>query len=375
MAEVGRTLIVGGGIAGLSLAAALGQHGFQAELVERNPDWQALGAGLLVQANGMRVLRRLGMADAVCRAGTAVRRWMLVDQQGEVLSETDLEDLWGDVGPCIGITRARLQRVLVEGAGATPCRLGTSITSLVEDDRRVSVTFTDGSAGDYDLVVGADGIHSAVRDHAMGRVVPTFGGQIVWRSLAPIRLSGAPSVQMWLGDGCFFGMCSVGDGHTYGFGNTAHRRHHDPVAGRLRRLRDRFAAFGPGIASYLSRLDRDEQVHCSPIEWVEQERWHTSRVVLIGDAAHASSPMMGQGGNLAIEDAWVLAEVLRAAPTVERALAVYTERRRPRVDWVHRESRAVAEGFRMPPQVRNGVLRERGSAMLRHRFGPLVENP
>jgi 2-polyprenyl-6-methoxyphenol hydroxylase-like FAD-dependent oxidoreductase len=343
--------------------------------VERNPDRRALGAGLLVQANGMLVLRRLGMDDAVRQAGTAVRRWMFVDQQGEALSETDLEDLWGDVGPCVGIARAGLQQVLVEGAAATPCRLGTSITSLVEDDRRVSVTFTDGSTGDYDLVVGADGIHSVVRDHAMGKVVPTFAGQIVWRSLAPMRLPGAPSVQFWLGDGCFFGMCSVGDGRTYGFGNTAHQRHHDPVEGRLGRLRDRFAAFGPGVKEYLGRLGSDEQVHCSPIEWVEQERWHTGRVVLIGDAAHASSPFMGQGGCMALEDAWVLAEVLRAAPTVQSALATYAERRRPRVDWVQRESLAVAEGFRMPPQVRNGVLRQRGSAMLRHRFGPLAEDP
>jgi 2-polyprenyl-6-methoxyphenol hydroxylase-like FAD-dependent oxidoreductase len=375
MAEIGNVLIVGGGLAGLTLAAALERHGLRAELVERNPDWRALGAGLLVQANGMRVLRGLGMDQAVREAGTVVRRWLLVGQEGEILSETDLEELWGEVGPCVGIARASLQQVLVRGAAATPYRLGTSVTSLVEDDRRVSVTFTDGSTGDYDLVVGADGIHSVVRDLTMGKVVPTFAGQIVWRSLAPMRLPGTPSVQFWLGDGCFFGMCPAGDGRTYGFGNTAHQRHHDPVEGRLGRLRGRFAAFGPGVKGYLSRLESDEQIHCSPIEWVEQERWHTGRVVLIGDAAHASSPMMGQGGCMAMEDAWVLAEVLRAAPTVQSALAGYTQRRRPRVDWVQRESRAVAEGLRMPPQVRDGVLRERGAAMLRRRFTPLTEDP
>jgi 2-polyprenyl-6-methoxyphenol hydroxylase-like FAD-dependent oxidoreductase len=85
--------------------------------------------------------------------------------------------------------------------------------------------------------------------------------------------------------------------------------------------------------------------------------------------------MMGQGGNMAMEDAWVLAEVLRAAPTVRRALAAYAGRRRERVSWVHQQSRAIADAFRLPPRVRNGALRQRGSAMLHQRFGPLAENP
>jgi FAD-dependent urate hydroxylase len=118
-----------------------------------------------------------------------------------------------------------------------------------------------------------------------------------------------------------------------------------------------------------------EPGHGAPIEWVQLERWHAGRVVLIGDAAHASSPMMGQGGCLAIEDAWVLAEVLRAEPTVERALDVWAERRRPRVTWVHQQSRAVGDSLRLPPRVRDGFLRERGVEMLRQRFAPLIEEP
>jgi FAD-dependent urate hydroxylase len=368
-------LIVGGGIAGLTLAAALERQGFQAELVERDPGWRALGAGIAVQPNGMRVLRRLGMDRAVEAAGIPLRRWVFADQRGDVLCDTDLGALWGDVGPFVGIARTSLQRVLLGGASAVPSRLGTSITSLAQHDRRVSVTFTDGSTGDYDLVVGADGIHSAVRDHVAGGVVPEFARQIVWRSLAPVRVPGPPSVQMWLGEGCFFGLCPVGDGATYGFGNVTHPREHDPVQGRLERLRKRFAEFGTVVRDFLAGLETDEQVHCSPIEWVELERWHAGRVVLIGDAAHASSPMMGQGGCLAIEDAWVLAEVLRAEPTVERALDVWAERRRPRVTWVHQQSRAIGESFRLPPRVRDGFLRERGAEMLRQRFAPLIGEP
>ena len=375
MAEVRNILIVGGGIAGLTLAVALERQGFSAELVERSPDWRAVGAGLLVQANGMRVLRGLELDGAVLEAGTVVGRWVFADQHGNVLSETDLRALWDDVGPCVGIARAGLQQVLVGAVRATPCRLGTSITALAEDDGRVSVTFTDGSTGDYDLVVGADGIHSVVRDHTMGRVVPTFAGQLAWRSLARLSLPGPSSVQFWLGEGCFFGLCAVADGLTYGFGNAAGERRHDPVEGRLERLRRRFADFGGTVQDYLGCLQADEQIHTSPIEWVEDAAWRTNRVVLVGDAAHASSPMLGQGGCQALEDAWVLARVLRAEPTVERALAVYATRREPRVSWVQQQSRAVADAFRLPPQVRDDLLRQGGAAMLRHRLGPLTADP
>jgi 2-polyprenyl-6-methoxyphenol hydroxylase-like FAD-dependent oxidoreductase len=163
---------------------------------------------------------------------------------------------------------------------------------------------------------------------------PAYGGQMVWRSLAPFRPPEPDVVQFWLGDGCFFGLCPVGDGLTYGFGNAAGPRVRDPVQGRLERLRRRFAAFDAAVRDYLACLEGDEEIHCGPIEWLEPgERWRAGRVVLIGDAAHASSPMMGQGGCIAMEDACVLAEALCAEPALEDALDAYVRRRRPRVEW------------------------------------------
>jgi 2-polyprenyl-6-methoxyphenol hydroxylase-like FAD-dependent oxidoreductase len=108
---------------------------------------------------------------------------------------------------------------------------------------------------------------------------------------------------------------------------------------------------------------------------VEQEAWYTGRVVLIGDAAHASSPMMGQGGSLAMEDAYVLAEALCAEANLESALDTYVRRRTPRVSWVQQQSRAVADSFRLPPAVRNAALRTRGDQMMHERFRPLIAAP
>ena len=122
---------------------------------------------------------------------------------------------------------------------------------------------------------------------------------------------------------------------------------------------------------YLTSLDQDEQIHCRPIEWLGLDEWRSGRVVPIGDAARACSPMMGQGGCKAIEDAVVLAELLGLADHVGNALGAYVERRGPRVDWAGQQSRAVGESLGMPPGIRNAALRERGHAMFRHRFGPL----
>ena len=166
-----------------------------------------------------------------------------------------------------------------------------------------------------------------------------------------------------------------GNGQTYGFGNVTEPRFHDVVQGRLERLRERFAAFGRIVQEYLAALESDEEIHCSAIEWVEQTEWYTGRVVLIGDAAHASSPMMGQGGCLAMEDAYVLAEVLRSAASVETALAAYVSRRTPRVQWVWQESRAVAERFGLPLATRNAALRTRGDQMMQERYRPLIPAP
>jgi len=118
MAKIDAVLVVGGGVAGLTAAAALHRRGFRTELVERQKAWHALGAGFLVQANGMRMLRSLGLAAGVANAGSVVRRWQFCDEQGEVLSETDLEALWGDAGPCVGIERHALQRALLHFVNA-----------------------------------------------------------------------------------------------------------------------------------------------------------------------------------------------------------------------------------------------------------------
>jgi hypothetical protein len=186
MAEVGRILIVGGGIGGLSAATALHAHGFAPEVVERSPSWPTEGAGITLHANGVRVLRSLRLGPAVDRATAVLPGWAFHDQHGELLCGTGLEALWGEVSPCLGITRARLQEVLLAGAAAVPHRLG----------------------------------------------------------VVPARPAGVTRLAMFMGNGNFFGLVPVGDGHTYGFAGLDAERFDDPRPGRLQRFRERFADFG-----------------------------------------------------------------------------------------------------------------------------------
>jgi 2-polyprenyl-6-methoxyphenol hydroxylase-like FAD-dependent oxidoreductase len=371
--ETKRVLIVGGGIAGLSLNLALRDGPWEVELAERGTGWDQPGAGLAVQPNAMRALGRLGVAAAVERAGVVISRFGYYDQHGDPLCDIDLGGLWSAVGPFVGISRAALHDVL--RSGPERCRLGTEVTSVTPGGPRVRVSFGDATAAEYDLVVGADGINSDVRRLAFGGPAPAYAGQMAWRSLAPIRPRSLDGVQFWLGEDRFFGLCPVGDELTYGFGNLACARRHELVSGRLCRLRDYFAGFGEPVRQYLAAVPGDGDIHCSPVEWLPEVTRSSGRVVLIGDAAHAMSPMMGQGGCMAIEDALVLADELRRAPDIPSAVAAFGARRRPRVDWVREQSQALAELVRLPARIRDRGLRERGVSAFHDRYRPLVAPP
>jgi 2-polyprenyl-6-methoxyphenol hydroxylase-like FAD-dependent oxidoreductase len=375
VAQVEQILIVGGGIAGLALATALQRQGLTAEIVERSPTWPTVGAGIALHANGGRMLRALGLGEAIEQASARFSRWGFFDQRGERLCETNLDDLWGAVGPCMGITRVHLQEILLSGVGATPYRLGVAVTSIAQRSEDVRVGFGDGSSGEYDLVVGADGVYSTVRALAVDDVTPEYANIMAWRSVVPIRPEGLIDLRILLGEDSFFGLVPVGNGQTYGFGAIVSAHFHDELAGRLERFRRRFVAFGGPVPAYLVALECDEQLHAGPIEWVESERWRNGRVLLIGDAAHAATPHMGEGGSMALEDAFVLAEELRTADAVEQALDQFIARRSPRTNWVQEQSHIAAHGWALPPVARNAALSERGDQMLRDRYAALIPPP
>ena len=182
-------------------------------------------------------------------------------------------------------------------------------------------------------------------------------------------------MMLFTGERSVFGLVPVEDGSTYGFAVLAGERFVDPPAGRLERLRQRFGGFGGPVPAFLAALQRDDQIHFGPVEWVELSCWHADRVVLTGDAAHAAPPHLAEGGAMAIEDALVLAQLLHSADTIEDSLDRYRARRRSRVQWVQEQSRLAARSAMRPLATRDAALREHGDQILRDRYQPLVQTP
>jgi FAD-dependent urate hydroxylase len=366
-----RILVVGAGLAGLALARALRQAGFDPEVIERAERWDGAGTGMYLPANGVRALRALGLEAAVAARAAPIPRQRLLDHRGRLLADIDLRALWGEVGPCLALPRADLHQLLRDGV---PVRMGRTVTSLAHLDGPVAVAFGDGGDGAYDLVVGADGLHSATRKLAGDTRPPVAVGQQSWRFIA--EPGGASAVATWtvlLGRGASFLAVPVGGGAVYCYADTTDAAGDgdgdgDPVA----RLRERFAGFAAPVPQLLAQLQDPARVHVAPIQQVAAEQWGRGAVVLVGDAAHGMSPNMAQGASLAFEDALVLAGCVRDAATVGQALAAFVARRSPRTGWVRAQTHRRDRTRDLPPALRNLTLRALGRRIFRSNYRPLL---
>jgi 2-polyprenyl-6-methoxyphenol hydroxylase-like FAD-dependent oxidoreductase len=371
-----RVLIVGGGIAGLALAPMLARTGVAVELIEREPAWRPRGTGMYLPGNAARALRALGLETRVASRAIEILRQRFCDHRGRLLCEVDVAKLWAGVGPCLALHRADLHAFLREAAGEVPIRTGLAVERLAQRDGIVSVEFSDGTSGEYDLVVGADGIHSAVRRLTFDAMaMPRPVGQVGWRFLAPRP----PEVTTWsamLGHRTAFLTLPLDDERVYCYCDVVSRPADDtPERAPAERLRKLFAEFADPAAALLDALDAATDIHVSTIEEIALGHWAHESVVLIGDAAHATSPNMAQGAAMALEDALVLADCLLKIPGIPDALAAFQARRRPRTDWVRAQSHRRDHTRYLPPTIRDNVVRFLGRRIFHANYRPLLKQP
>ncbi|GLZ05243.1 monooxygenase [Actinomadura sp. NBRC 104412] len=360
-----RVLIVGAGIAGLAAGRALARHGIVADIVERVGEWRAEGTGMYLPANAVRALDELGLADAVEERGARVRRQRVVDHRGRSIAGMDVDDIWGS-GRCLAVHRADLHRILLDATRDLPVRLGAVLTGLAGDDQ-VKATFSDGSAGVYDLVIGADGVHSSVRGLVFGARAARPVGQVCWRFVA----EGFPGIRDWTlytGPGRAFLTVGIGGDRVYCYADLMGESL-DPSLNE--NWRARFRDFADPIPAL---LDQGGDALPGLIEEVSPPVWSAGRVVLIGDAAHASSPNLAQGAAMAVEDALVLADLISNRP-VDEALTAYRERRSPRVSWVQDQTHHRDKLRKLHPAVRKLSLRLAASKFFVAPYRPLRERP
>ncbi len=354
MRSVNNVLIVGGGIAGMCLAVALRDSGIRVEIVELSPDWAALGIGIALTAPTCRALKALGLLEPCIEAGWSVTRIGRVDVDSfEVTYIGEAPRLLGPAYPAsLGIMRPAFHRILADAARAgAEVRLGLSVTAIATTTSGVEVTFTDGSRGTYDLVVGADGLNSRVRELVWGPgLQPRFTGQTIWRITVPRPPEVEAIVSIQGGPNANVGFNPVSRDLMYIFivQNTPEKvRPADDTLAEL--ARRQLAGYGGLVARAREQITDSAQVLMRPSEVIlVPPPWFQGRVVLIGDAAHATTPHLASGAGMAIEDAVVLGELLRGPAPVAEVLASFMERRFERCRTVVTNSIQLGEWQQQP---------------------------
>lgn len=334
------TLIVGGGIGGLSTAIALRAKGIAVEIVELKPDLHSsvFGVGIIQPFNALRALDAIGCAQACLDAGYSTRAWgKVLDTEGNEVRQMPGATIPGSkLPPMNGITRPELHRILTSRANevGAKIRYGTTFSQIEQQGDRVAVSFADGNASLFDLVIGADGTYSKTRSYVIAEELePEYNGQSAFRVNIPRVIHGEMEIDRIIlqhkADG-MAGFVPIGPDLAYMFYNSAWEKGTRlEQAGIADVLRERMKGFG-GLAGAVRDefISEQAEIVFRPIEWmIVPAPWNKGRIVLIGDAAHAFLPHLGQGAAQAIEDGIVLAECVAEIEDIERALARYAERR------------------------------------------------
>jgi 2-polyprenyl-6-methoxyphenol hydroxylase-like FAD-dependent oxidoreductase len=346
---INKILVIGGGFAGMTAALQLSRNGFEVDLVEIDAGWRSYGAGISLHGSTLRVIQQLGLIDQFMQEGFASDGVELRGPNDAVVMTIPTPRVAGPEIPGGGaILRPALAKILSQAvlSSSTHVRLGLTFTDISQDETGATVTFSDGSESRYDLVVGADGLYSAVRTKIFPDAPkPRFIGQSVWRAVLP-RPEGIDTVTMWMGPKLKVGVNRVTEDLVYLF-LTEDRATNDFVAPEtfvetLRGLLQRFPS--PTIQKIASELSSNHQIVYRPLEQMLLPRpWYHGRVALIGDAVHATTPHLAAGACIGIEDAMVLADELAKGKDLPGALGAFEDRRWDRCRMVVENSGRLAD--------------------------------
>jgi 2-polyprenyl-6-methoxyphenol hydroxylase-like FAD-dependent oxidoreductase len=332
---VRNVLVVGGGAAGAAAAILLAEGGVSVELIDIKPDISALGSGITLQGNALRVLRSLGVWEQINQRGYAFDTLGLraPDPDGTLIVQLDDIRTGGpDLPATVGMYRPELARIMLDRAAAAgvKIRFGTTYTALDQDETGVAVTFADGSAGRYDLVIGADGIRSWTR-RMLGVNLETHSvGMGIWRAFTSRPASVTRTDLFYGGPSYIAGYCPTGEDTLYAYVvEAAQDRSTLSPAESLEVMRSLSQAYHGPWDDIRASLTDPSRVNYTWFEsHVLDAPWNRGRVVLIGDAAHACPPTLAQGAAQALEDAAVLAELLLASGELSDDLwQAFTDRR------------------------------------------------
>lgn len=359
-----RVAIIGGGIGGLATAIALGKCGIEADVYEQAPELREVGAGIALASNALLALDLLGVGGEVRSRGVEDLQGGILRPDGKLLAAVPADELNRGVGNPVVLHRAELLDLLVQGADRARLHPGRTCVGIDEKDSAVEVRFADGESIRADVVVAADGLRSPIRERLFPGHRPRYAGYTAWRSVVEGAVAAAPGshgslTETW-GPGRRFGVVPMSGGRVYWFAtlNTAEGGR-DPEGQSRARVAELFRGWHKPVEALVAAsgtILRNDVYDIAPLPALAK-----GRVALLGDAAHAMTPNLGQGACQAIEDAVVLAASLAGGGSVESALSAYSRRRVARV----RRFIEVSRQMGAIGQVENPILSAMRNALMR----------
>ncbi|KQM14795.1 FAD-dependent oxidoreductase [Novosphingobium sp. Leaf2] len=342
-----KILVIGAGIGGLAAAIALRRAGHQVTVIERDPTWSVYGVGIIQQSNVIRAMDQLGILEQFLDAACGFDAVEIYIPSGAKVARVPSPNLVPGKPANVGIGRRALQKVLGDSAKAlgAQIRLGLSAAAIADDGEGVTVSLSDDSEARFDVVVGADGVYSQTREAILPNAEkPAFTGQGVWRYNFP-RPTDLDALHVYNG-AVGVGLVPMSADQMYLFATSPEDGNpFYPRAGLAAVMREKLAGTAPQIQALAEQITDDAGVVYRPLEALMVEGpWHKGRVALLGDAVHATTPHLGQGAGMAIEDAIVLAEEIGRHDTPEAAFVAYHDRRYARCRYIVEKSLEICHG-------------------------------
>jgi 2-polyprenyl-6-methoxyphenol hydroxylase-like FAD-dependent oxidoreductase len=363
------TVIIGAGIGGLSAAIALQQLGLKVKVFEKAAELKEMGAGIVLSANSINALEKLGIADQVRQAGSPVKKAEIRTPDGQLLVNMPVHKQAERYGTySYLIYRPDLQRILYEILEPNTVVLGKKFKRLEQERENITSFFEDDELIKSGILIGADGVHSQVRQYIMEESTLRYSGFTAVRGISnfedarfPVELGGG--FEVW-GKGKRFGFSHLGNGRVFWFAAINSPQGTLVTAENKRHLAlQSFKGWWGPIADVIDSTNEENIIVHEIFDRKPLKIWHKGRVTLLGDAAHPMLPNLGQGGAQAMEDALILAQHLKRYPQgVEEAFSHYVEERRPRVKKIIQGSRMMARMMQLENpaaiKIRNQILRK-----------------
>ena len=371
--------IIGGGIAGLTTAIALKQIGLEVKIYEAAPKIEALGAGLVLAANAMAALNKLGLVDEVSARGKLLSSFTVCDHNGKVIMKKASEDISPAYGlDNVAIHRAELHRILLSKINKSNIITGKYAEKAYQTKDKVLVEFRDGTKLETNYLLAADGVHSPIRRGLLPESAPRYAGYTCWRAIIDQKDFGLRDAYEVWGPKGRFGFVPIADNHLYWFAcinsipnNERMKRY------RIKDLERVFEGYYDPIPDILSHTQDDKLIWNDIVDIKPIPRYAYDQIVLLGDAAHATTPNLGQGACQAIEDAIILAGEMSSSRPYHESFQRFEKRRLKRTHYIINTSRRIGKAAQFENRAlasfRNFVIRNMPDAVAKRQIDFLYQ--